>query len=842
MLLALTACGGGGGDGGGSSSPSLNFRPLSLSALASEFGEPDHANNYGLSLIEADGEKAKNYDGTDSILGIMDSIVYTNTPELQGQNIRSLGAERGALEPQSATESSHGTAVASVMIGKQDDSGIRGVAPNAELLTYALSLGSSSRIYTPITLHIGDHLATEMQAFIDEDADAVNLSLGYPGLITSYTKGDVEAAFSQTIETMAQECKPKPCQPGRKTVFVIAAGNAHGKPCRDNNPHDNPLCPGITHVVGGETVVDAASPSILSGLPLYFEELRGHVIAVAAVDKDKNIASFSNRCGADSKTWCIAAPGVDIALASGNQIEPYTVSNGTSFAAPFVTGALGVILQYFRDQGMAPTGATARMLETADKTFDGYTEEIYGAGILSIENALQPAGMTTFARAGFSAPLPLSSAVVHLPYSAGDALMHSPATLTFFDSLGAAFRAPLRYFVRASRQTTLSPTNNTPYKVAQRTHRLSARTLLTHDVHIEQPITSIPSTTVNPYLGLLATATTIHHRRATRYGTVHVAVAAASPPIGNIGNIGNVGNVGKPHNELQWGSFLHWTPVPSVSAQLGYIDEGTPWLGGSSHGALAIEAQHTVYGNLNIHKPIWRNWHMLARGFMGRSTALPQARTIIETVTPLITTSFSLSLYRRALFNQKDHLRLSLRQPLRIEQGALNLHYGTWRNRESITYSRQTLSLTPSAREQRASIAYTTPMSLKNSALTLAIDYIKSPHHSRYTKNAAQGTIDIAPRFLIQIIHPQLIRPSKFHQKMSSATNKAKKECKRHGHWGAISLVAVIAVGIFLPTDGDLHKEIHSRIDTTLGHETIQAFITPLSNVFNTEATPNPTT
>ena len=286
--------------------------------------------------------------------------------------------------------------------------------------------------------------------------------------------------------------------------------------------------------------------------------------------------------------------------------------------------------------------------------------------------------------------------------------------LTFFDSLGAAFRAPLRYFIRANPQTTLSPTNNTPaYKVAQRTHRLSARTLLTHDVDIEQPITSIPSTTAHPYLGLLATATTIHHRRATRYGTVHVAVAVATPN-------------NTPHNELQWGSFLHWTPVPSVSAQLGYIDEGTPWLGGASHGALAVEARHTLYGNLNMHKRISRNWHMLARGFMGRSTALPQTRTIIETVTPLITTSFSLSVYRRALFNQKDHLRLSLRQPLRIEQGALNLHYGTWRNRESITYSRQTLSLAPSAREQRASITYTTPHAPKKQCI--------DPRHRLYKK------------------------------------------------------------------------------------------------------------
>ena len=52
----------------------------------------------------------------------------------------------------------------------------------------------------------------------------------------------------------------------------------------------------------------------MAGTPLYFPELRGHTIAVVAVDKSGKIASFSNRCGS-AADWCIAAPGQEVSVA-----------------------------------------------------------------------------------------------------------------------------------------------------------------------------------------------------------------------------------------------------------------------------------------------------------------------------------------------------------------------------------------------------------------------------------------------------------------------------------------------------------------------------------------------
>ncbi|MBC6444137.1 MAG: hypothetical protein GDA50_01720 [Alphaproteobacteria bacterium GM202ARS2] len=80
--------------------------------------------------------------------------------------------------------------------------------------------------------------------------------------------------------------------------------------------------------------------------------------------------------------------------------------------------------------------------------------------------------------------------------------------------------------------------------------------------------------------------------------------------------------------------------------------------------------------------------------------------------------------------------------------------------------------------------------------------------------------------------------PAATPPRSTTSTRRQKRHAPRHGHWGAITLVIILVVGIFLPTGGDLQKEIHSRIDATLGHETIQAFVTPLSNAFTT-ATPS---
>ncbi|MBI5169544.1 MAG: S8 family serine peptidase [Candidatus Eisenbacteria bacterium] len=85
-----------------------------------------------------------------------------------------------------------------------------------------------------------------------------------------------------------------------------------------------------------------------------------NVIAVAATDRDDQLAAFSN-WGASSVD--IAAPGVDIYSTWPGRTYQYL--SGTSMAAPFVSGACALLLGRFPDMG--PAQLRARLLSTADR-------------------------------------------------------------------------------------------------------------------------------------------------------------------------------------------------------------------------------------------------------------------------------------------------------------------------------------------------------------------------------------------------------------------------------------------------------------------------------------------
>ena len=93
-------------------------------------------------------------------------------------------------------------------------------------------------------------------------------------------------------------------------------------------------------------------------LPYYERHVRGHQLSVMALGKDGAHAVYSNFCGRlpanwDSGRWgrhyCLAAPGT-VNAASNRPGYAYQGTEGTSFAAPIVTGALALLVERFRGQ------------------------------------------------------------------------------------------------------------------------------------------------------------------------------------------------------------------------------------------------------------------------------------------------------------------------------------------------------------------------------------------------------------------------------------------------------------------------------------------------------------
>ena len=126
---------------------------------------------------------------------------------------------------------------------------------------------------------------------------------------------------------------------------------------------------------------------------------------VVAVDRNGKLADFSSRCG-NAQKFCLAAPGERIVVREENRGRGDNVGKfveGTSFAAPLVSGGLAVLRQYFsegegdeRTYQLGNTELVARLLATANRknmTSTGgpdYSDpEKYGHGLMDLEAATE---------------------------------------------------------------------------------------------------------------------------------------------------------------------------------------------------------------------------------------------------------------------------------------------------------------------------------------------------------------------------------------------------------------------------------------------------------------------
>ncbi|HIW61141.1 MAG TPA: S8 family serine peptidase [Candidatus Stackebrandtia excrementipullorum] len=230
----------------------------------------------------------------------------------------------------------HGTHVASIVAGdgSASDGRYTGVAPDAQLL-----IGKVCGIQSCEESAI----LAGMEWAAENGATAVNLSLGGPD--------------TPDIDPVEQAVNDLTAEYG--TLFVVAAGNAHGE---------------LT--VGSPGSADAA-------------------LTVGAVDRDDRLAEFSSRgprVGDHVLKPDITAPGVDIVAARAANTEPgtpvdsdYVAASGTSMATPHVAGAVALLAQ--QNPGWAPERLKAALMAAAEPNADLMAHE-QGAGRIDVARAV----------------------------------------------------------------------------------------------------------------------------------------------------------------------------------------------------------------------------------------------------------------------------------------------------------------------------------------------------------------------------------------------------------------------------------------------------------------------
>ncbi len=305
----------------------------------------------GLRMIQAANAYAKGITGDGITIGFVDTGLDVDHPEFAGKNI--VLNDQSGLTSTSNSQLRHGTSVASIALGARGTgSEIHGVAFDADPAMWSLQLNSGY-------LSIDDSILQEAVATLEENGvQIINHSWGYSSTLNvdvmEAQQAFLENNFGETLERIRSG----------KSIHVWAAGNRSS----DNI-------------------------AVSSAWSVFFPELAGYNLVVAALGNDGAIGRLSNKCGA-AYNHCLSAPGgvtagerayTRTARAGGG----YLLGYGTSYAVPYVSGVLALMMQAFGDQLSLPE-YSGRILATADKSGIYADKAVYGQGVVDIDAALVP--------------------------------------------------------------------------------------------------------------------------------------------------------------------------------------------------------------------------------------------------------------------------------------------------------------------------------------------------------------------------------------------------------------------------------------------------------------------
>ena len=312
-----------------------------------------------LSLTNTYAAHTQGYTGAGVTIGVVDSGIMPNNPAVAGR----VGTEYIDVDPSSNNTSipdvvGHGTWVSEIAAGASFDQFAGGIAPGAELVSARIISDNApddngSTAPTQVTAADATPLGQVNQQMISSNVQIMNNSWG--GISWSSTDTATTSAFDQAYAPFIES---------HGGLVVFAAGND-----------------------------SEANPSTIASLPTVANDAalqKGWLVAVALDSNNPTqLDSYSNKCGI-AMNYCLAAPGDVIVLdkdtLASTTNPTYYIVEGTSFAAPEVSGAAALVWQaypYFSNSLVQQT-----LLGTATPLGGSQPNATYGWGALNVGAAV----------------------------------------------------------------------------------------------------------------------------------------------------------------------------------------------------------------------------------------------------------------------------------------------------------------------------------------------------------------------------------------------------------------------------------------------------------------------
>jgi outer membrane autotransporter protein len=396
LALGLSACGGGGGNGNIKASPSSSTPTPSPSPSSNVPTPPIDAQ---LSLTNTYAAHKQGYTGQGVTIGVVDSGIMPNNPAVAGRVIQEIID----VDPSSNNTSipdvvGHGTWVSQVAAGASFGQFAGGIAPGADLVSARIIDDSApddngSTAPTQVTTSDATFLQQVTQQMITANAQIMNNSWG--GITWDTTNTQLNQAFDQAYSAFVTQ---------HGGLVVFAAGND-----------------------------SQANPSTIAMLPTVAKDTalqQGWLVAVALnSNSPTQLDSYSNKCGA-AMYYCLAAPGDVIVLdkdtLASTTNPSYYIVEGTSFAAPSISGAAALVWQaypYFSNYLVQQT-----LLGTATPLGGAQPNPTFGYGVLNVGAAVNGPEQFNWGNVtvGFSGTSSWNNPIS----GAGGLVMNGPGTLT----------------------------------------------------------------------------------------------------------------------------------------------------------------------------------------------------------------------------------------------------------------------------------------------------------------------------------------------------------------------------------------------------------------------------
>ena len=606
-----------------------------------------------------------------------------------------------AIPPGLSPEFSHGTKVASVAAGRSF-----GIAPGATIVPLAKNFRDSAQRARreeqyrltqsdPSEAIFLDTAYSQIVSLEYRAFDIINRSFGVGVFdpvdvidsLDSSTQWWGEAyrrTFPKTWRAMLQADR----HPDDRTIIVYAVGNSSQK-----------------H--GG----------LGADLPRHIPDARGHMLAVAALGKNPSVgldatllendqpsyAEYTNFCGPlpddwDSARWgrhfCLTAPGTLNAASNAHAAEFFTDIEGTSFAAPMVSGALALLMEHFRGQ-LGNSELVKRVLNTADNSGRYAQVEIYGAGVLDLEAALNPVGEV--ATGTHSRSVAVNRSVFFVPHATGDLgnrLANQGVEVAGLDEWGAPFwHTPERFLYVDAWEP--------PFEVSFAAEGDSIRA--TPHAGFTHGVAAIPV-----------------QSSAFRSDTL------AGAEIHLLRGDGRVGIEKAPADGYRWG----------------YLKDSRSWMGGRTAGAFGNRAESaSAWIGRTATFELTDVWRATLSGTLAVGDVWLEAGTMLDVEAHILST-WEAAFERRA---DDIRTRFALSQPARAETGAGTLTYMAGLKHGQPFYETASVSLSPERREVRLTLAHERP--LGPGRLAAELSFADNYRHRAGITDARGG---VAWRMLLQ--------------------------------------------------------------------------------------------